>query len=352
MKIDSISIALKFAASADRTLRMLSGFMVAVCVTSSFAALRAERAYAAGDDNAPAQRASYSQAVSEHYNSRFGADQPFLPSNATTDTGQFIDAKSFPTAKYCGHCHQEAHAEWRQTAHANAFRAPWYIKNTNLLKKEKGIEYTRHCEGCHNPIALTSGALTKDSPVDRKFDEDGVTCSVCHAIQQVNTRGTGSYVLGQPAVMVDEQGKPIYGEVPDKEILAHLDRHSKAVMKDFYRSSEFCSACHKAALPRILNDYKWQRAIFLYDEWQLSSFAKQSPLPFYVKDKVSTCQTCHMAREESQLSDYGAKDGKLASHRWLGANTVLSKYYGYDAQMDKTIAFLRNGVFNVDIFGI
>ena len=123
-------------------------------------------------------------------------------------------------------------------------------------------------------------------------------------------------------------------------------------MKDFYRTSEFCSVCHKAALPRILNDYKWQRAIFLYDEWQLSSFAKQSPLPFYVKDKVSTCQTCHMAREEIQLPDYGAEDGKLASHRWLGANTVLSKYYGYDAQMEKTVAFLRNGVLNVDIFGI
>jgi Flp pilus assembly protein TadD len=152
--------------------------------------------------------------------------------------------------------------------------------------------------------------------------------------------------------MVDENGKPIYGEVSDKEILAHLDRHSKAVMKDFYHTSEFCSACHKAALPRMLNDYKWQRAIFLYDEWQLSSFAKESPLPFYVKDQVSTCQTCHMKREEIQLPDYGAKDGKLASHRWLGANTVLSKYYGYDAQMEKTIAFLRNGALNVDIFGI
>jgi len=45
-------------------------------------------------------------------------------------------------------------------------------------------------------------------------------------------------------------------------------------------------------------------------------------------------------REEIQLPDYGAKDGKLASHRWLGANTVLSKFYGYDAQMEKTIAFL------------
>jgi Flp pilus assembly protein TadD len=315
-------------------------------------AWRAERAYATDNEPDATDRSAYSQTVKEHYNSRFGVDQPFLPSNAVTDTGEFINPKSFPTAKYCGHCHQEAHAEWRQSVHANSFRAPWYVKNVNMLINGKGIEYARHCEGCHNPIALTSGAMTQHSPVNRSFDADGVTCSVCHSIQQVNTRGTGSYMLAQPAVMVDESGKPIYGEVSDKEILAHLDRHSKAVMKDFYHTSEFCSACHKAALPRMLNDYKWQRAIFLYDEWQLSSFAKQSPLPFYVKDQVSTCQTCHMKREEIQLPDYGAKDGKLASHRWLGANTVLSKFYGYDAQMEKTIAFLRNGALNVDIFGI
>ena len=325
---------------------------LAAAACCGWMAWRAERAYATNDEPDATDRSAYSQAVKEHYNSRFGVDQPFLPSNAVTDTGEFINPKSFPTAKYCGHCHQEAHAEWRQSAHANSFRAPWYVKNVNMLINGKGIEYARHCEGCHNPIALTSGAMTQHSPVNRSFDADGVTCSVCHSIQQVNTRGTGSYVLGQPAVMVDENGKPIYGEVSDKEILAHLDRHSKAVMKDFYHTSEFCSACHKASLPRMLNDYKWQRAIFLYDEWQLSSFAKESPLPFYVKDQVSTCQTCHMKREEIQLPDYGAKDGKLASHRWLGANTVLSKYYGYDAQMEKTIAFLRNGALNVDIFGI
>jgi Flp pilus assembly protein TadD len=168
----------------------------------------------------------------------------------------------------------------------------------------------------------------------------------------VDARGTGSYVMAQPAVLVDANDKPIYGEVSDREILAHLDRHSKAVMKDFYRTSDFCAACHKAALPRILNNYKWQRAIFLSDEWQQSSFAKQSPLPFYVKDQVSTCQTCHMKSEAITLQDYGAEDGKLKSHRWLGANTALSKYYGYDEQMEKTVAFLRTGVFNVDIFGI
>ncbi len=93
----------------------------------------------------------------------------------------------------------------------------------------------------------------------------------------------------------------------------------------------------------MLNEYKWQRAIFLYDEWQQSSFAKQSPLPFYVKDQVSTCQTCHMPEESRRPCRITApKNGKLASHRWLGANTLLSKYYGYDEQLEKTIAFLRN----------
>ena len=320
--------------------------------TSFFIALKTDGAHASDTVTTPAQREIYTEAVKEHYNFRFGANQPFLPSNATTDTGQFINPKAFPTAKYCSHCHQEAHAEWRQSAHANSFRAPWYIRNTGLLTAEKGIEYTRHCEGCHNPIALVSGALTKGSPVNRKFDEDGITCSVCHSIQKVDARGTGSYVLAQPTVLLDENDQPIYGDVSDKEILAHLDRHSKAVMKDFYRTSNFCAACHKAALPKQLNDYKWQRAIFLSDEWQLSSFAKQSPLPFYVKDQVSTCQTCHMTREDLTTSDSGAKEGKLASHRWLGANTVLPKFYNYDAQMEKTVAFLKAGVFNVDIFGL
>jgi len=334
----------------SRIPRLFSALLIVGTCLLGFSIWHIRPAQAADDPGSQAK--AYSRGVAEHYSYHFGADQPFLPSNATTDTGQFIDAKKFLSAKYCSHCHQGAYEQWRQTAHANAFRAPWYLKNANMLRDTKGIEYTRHCEGCHNPIALVSGALTKGSPVDRHFDDDGVTCSVCHSIQKVDSRGTGSYVIAQPAALVDANDKPIYGEVSDQEILTHLDRHSKAVMKDFYKTSDFCGVCHKAALPKMLNDYKWQRAIFLSDEWQQTSFAKQSPLPFYVKPTVSTCQTCHMAPEEVHSKEYGAKQGKLASHRWLGANTVLSKYYGYDAQLEKTIAFLRNSVLNVDIFAI
>jgi Tfp pilus assembly protein PilF len=337
---------------ATEILRVLSSVLLTAAIVCALITWWTGPAYAVEDAGAAAQRSQYSQATASHYNFRFGADEPFLPSNATTDTGEFIDPNSFLTAKYCGHCHQAAYAQWRQSAHANSFRAPWYVKNVNLLIHGKGIEYARHCEGCHNPIALTSGAMTENSPVNRKFDADGITCTVCHSIQKVDTRGTGSYVIGLPAVLVDADGKPIYGEVSDKEILAHLDRHSQAVMRDFYRTSEFCGACHKAALPRMLNGYKWQRAIFLSDEWQQASFGKQSPLPFYVKPQVSTCQTCHMTEEDIEQPDYGSQTGKLMSHRWLGANTVVSKYYGYDEQLQKTIAFLQNGVLNVDLFGI
>ena len=303
-------------------------------------------------DEAVAARHEYAEKVAAKYNYHFGKEFPFVPSNATTDTGEFLDPKTFPTAEYCGHCHQESHKQWRESAHSNANRVPYYLTNVALLNDSKGIEYSRHCEGCHDPIALVSGALTQAGPKKRPYDQDGVTCMVCHSIQKVDTRGTGSYVMGVPAVLVDEDGKPVTRKVSDAEILAHLDRHSKAVMRDFYRTSEFCASCHKAALPHTLNDYKWQRAISLYDEWQNSSFAKQSPLPFYVKDSVSTCQTCHMQREDLKLTDSGAKKGQLASHRWLGANTVIPKIYGFDEQATRIVQFLQNSVFNVDIFAI
>ncbi|MBV9762496.1 MAG: tetratricopeptide repeat protein [Acidobacteriaceae bacterium] len=295
---------------------------------------------------------SYSAAVAKTYSYRFGKDNPFWPSNIQTGSGGFIDPKSFPTAQYCGHCHQAIYAQWRQSAHSNSERPPWYLRNVNLLNTEKGIEFSRHCEGCHDPVAVVAGAIAPGAPEKRPYDEDGVSCSVCHAIQKVDTRGTGSFTLGTPAVVVDSTGEPVQGMVSDAAILSHLDRHRQAVMKDLYRSSEFCAACHKAALPKSLNDYKWQRAISLYDEWQDSGFAKESPLAFYRKDMVSTCQSCHMPRETASTQDYAARGGAVYSHRWVGANTMVPRYYGFSEQYRKVVTFLQNSVFDIDIFGL
>ena len=307
----------------------------------------------------------FHNSVASHYNYAFGKETPFLPSNATTSTGQFVSPKSFYTAEYCGHCHQEAYHQWRESIHSNSFRAPWYLKNVNALIDEKGVQYSRHCEGCHNPVALLSGDLSQGMPKKRPFEQEGVTCSTCHSIVSTDPTGTGSYVMGVPAVLVDEAGAPITGPVSDAEILAHLDRHSKAVMRPLYKTAEFCAACHKAAIPATLDNYKWLRAISLYDEWQAASFTKQSPLPFYRKDSVSTCQTCHMVREPLPAGaiDPGAKpdpvtkEAKLVSHRWPAGNTLVPQYYKFDDQARKVADFLKNsydgkGVFNVDIFAL
>ncbi|HET6205821.1 MAG TPA: tetratricopeptide repeat protein [Terracidiphilus sp.] len=301
----------------------------------------------------------FHDSVAGRYNYAFGKESPFLPSNAVSVNGQFLSPKIFYTAQYCGHCHKEAYHQWRQTAHSNSFRAPWYLKNVNMLIDEKGVQFSRHCEGCHNPVALLSGDLSQGMPKKRPFEDEGVTCSTCHSIQSTDATGTGSYVMGIPAVLVDENGAPITHPVSDAEILAHLDRHSKAVMRPLYKTAEFCAACHKAAIPASLDDYKWLRAISLYDEWQAASFTKQSPLPFYRKDTAFTCQTCHMPREAlaAGAEDPGAKDGKFTSHRWLGGNTLIPQYYKYDEQAEKLVKFLKDGaqgtgVFNVDIFAL
>jgi tetratricopeptide (TPR) repeat protein len=295
---------------------------------------------------------AYNAKTAATYDFHWGREGAFLPSNLQTSTGEFVDPKTFQTAEYCGHCHRESHEQWRESAHSNSNRTPWYLRNVAMLNHEKGIEFSRHCEGCHNPLAVASGALTAGAPSKRPYDQDGITCSVCHSIEKVDLRGTGSYTLGVSAVLLDAQGAPITRPVADAEILAHLDRHSAAVMKPFYKTSEFCVACHKAALPATLNGYKWQRAMSPYDEWQLSSFAKQSPLPFYRKDAVSNCQTCHMGQDALTGQDPGAKNGKLASHRWLGANSLVPAVYGYPQQAKKIDAYLKNGVLNVDLFAV
>jgi hypothetical protein len=300
-----------------------------------------------------AVRKGYSDNVSQTYNYRFGKDKPSLPGNAAAVGEGFLEPSAFPNAEYCGHCHQEAYSQWRQALHSNAFRTPFYRTSVNILINTKGIEFARHCDSCHNPVAVLGGGLTEDSQVDRRFDRDGLTCMTCHSIQAVqSTEGNGGIVMGVPAVMVDEHGNRIPGEVPYDEIMKHTDRHVAAVMRPLLHQPEFCASCHKANLPHELNDYKFLRAFTTYDEWQTSKFSKRNPLTFYTAD-FTTCQGCHMKRNPNTLPDYGAKNGTFASHRWLAGNTAVPFYYGFDEQLQKTIEFLKSGNYlNVDIMAL
>ena len=241
--------------------------VIVTCLFAAVAVLTARNAMA--DLGETKSGASYSEEISKNYDFKFGPN-PFAPSNATSATGTFIPGDKFISSTRCGTCHTDAHAQWRQSAHGNAFREPFYQKNVKDLQSQKGIEFTRHCESCHNPAALFSGALTKSSKVKRPFDDDGVSCISCHSIQAATSQGIGGYVMGEPALLVKEDGTRLLAGITDQQILDDIPSHRRAMMRPLLKTADFCGACHKSQVPRELNDYKFIRAFAVADEYQMS----------------------------------------------------------------------------------
>jgi Flp pilus assembly protein TadD len=282
-------------------------------------------------------------------------EEPFSPSNARTEDGRFIPVEQFFPAVRCASCHNDTHTAWSQSLHRNAAREPFYRESADILLQQRGIEFTRHCESCHAPVALFSGALIRENkqaqPPFTPLDDEGVTCSVCHSITEARVDGTGSYTIRRPALLAREDGVPIYEDVTDAQVLADIPGHKRAVMRPLLKQPEFCGTCHKSSAPPALNGYKFLRGFSAYDEWQQSGASHETVTPFYRRKERTDCRACHMPRVESN-NDRAAKDRRIASHRWLGANTAAPLFYKQNDQVELTERFLKADVLSIDIFAL
>jgi len=282
-------------------------------------------------------------------------NEPFSPSNASTEDGKLIPAEQFFSAKRCVGCHQDTHAAWSESMHRNAAREPFYRESVDILLRTRGIEFTRHCESCHTPIALFSGALTKDNARQQApftpLDDEGVTCTVCHSITGARLDGTGSFTIRRPALLAKEDGTPIFGNFTDEQILADIPGHKRAVMRPLLRQPEFCATCHKVDAPPELNGYKHMRGFSAYDDWQQSGASHEVVSPYYRTEERVDCRGCHMPKIES-LNDRAAKNGVISSHQWLGANTAAPLFYGQTKQVNLIKDFLSAQVVSADIFAL
>lgn len=279
--------------------------------------------------------------------------EPFSPSNARTEDGGLIPVDQFFSAKRCLGCHQDTHAAWSQSLHRNAAREPFYRESVDILLRTRGIEFTRHCESCHTPVALFAGVLTKDAPRQHapftELDDEGVTCTICHSITEARLNGTGSFTIRRPALLAREDGTPTFGNFTDEQILADVPGHKRAVMRPLLRTPEFCATCHKVDAPPSLNGYKHIRGFSAYDEWQQSGASHEVVSPYYRAEQRTDCRGCHMPKIES-LQDRAAKSGVISSHQWLGANTAAPLFYGQTKQVEATRQFLSANVIDADIF--
>jgi tetratricopeptide (TPR) repeat protein len=279
----------------------------------------------------------------------------FSPSNARTENGEYIPVEQFFPASRCANCHADTHAGWSQSLHRNAAREPFYRESADILLNTRGIEFTRHCESCHTPVALLSGMLVNGSGKNvapfTPLDDEGVTCVVCHSITEARLDGTGSFTIRRPALLAQEDGTPIFGNFSDEEILADVPAHKRAVMRPLLKKPEFCATCHKVTVPPALNGYKQLPGFSAYDEWQQSGSSLESVLPYYRKAARLDCRSCHMPKVAS-TNDRAAKEGMIVLHRWPGANTAAPLFYSQNEQVELTQRFLQANVLNVDIFSV
>lgn len=276
---------------------------------------------------------------------------PFSPSNARTEDGKLIPADQFFRASRCASCHKDTHTAWSESLHRNSAREPFYKESVDILENTRGSKLMQHCESCHSPVAVFSGSLTDGSKGPRPMEDEGVSCVVCHSITEARLDGTGSYTIRRPALLAREDGTPVFGDVPDATIMADVPGHRRAMMRPLLKQAEFCAVCHKSSVPPQLNNYKFIRGFSVYDEWQQSGASTNTVTPYYRRDQQVDCRACHMPKVES-ANDLAAHDGSIASHRWIGANTITPLFYGQTKQVELTKAFLENKVISLDIFAL
>jgi tetratricopeptide (TPR) repeat protein len=293
----------------------------------------------------------------------------FEPSLARTANGGFIPAQVLDNDEYCLKCHADAYASWEHSAHHfSSFNNPAYLASVRetrevAYQRDGDVSASRWCAGCHDPVPFFSGAFD-----DPKFDDvghptaqAGITCTVCHAITHVNsTRGNADFTIEEPLHYPFAFSQtPWLQWLNNQLIKAKPEFHKRTFLKEFHKTSEFCSTCHKVHLPFALNQYKeFLRGQNHYDSWLLSGVSGHGARGFYFPEKAQTaCADCHMKLQAS--ADFGAQvfesTGGVPSihdHLFAAGNVAVPALRGFEQQVaDKHRQFLQ-GILRVDIFGI
>lgn len=294
-------------------------------------------------------------------------EQYFFPSLAKTSDGKFISAKVLDNDEYCLKCHQDAYQGWFHSAHHfSSFNNPAYLASVRetrevALRRDGNVQASRWCAGCHDPVPFFSGAF--DDPqfddVNHPTSQAGVTCTVCHAITHVNsTKGNADYTIEEPLhYPFAFSDNPLLQWVNNQLVKAKPEFHKRTFLKDFHKTAEFCSTCHKVHLPYALNHYKeFLRGQNHYDTYLLSGVSGHGARSFYYPEKaVSNCAGCHMPLQAS--NDFGARlfpgatQPSIHNHQFPAANTGITWLKNFPEAVRVHQEFLQ-GKLRVDIFGL
>jgi tetratricopeptide (TPR) repeat protein len=290
----------------------------------------------------------------------------YAPSLARVAGGR-IPAERLMTDEACAECHADIAKRASLSMHRlSSFNNPAYRASVEdarkaLLARDGNLRASGLCAGCHDPAPFFDGRFMRTD-----FDPDtdasahaGITCVSCHAITAVNgPRGNSDFTLAAPpAYPLEESGHPLLRALGRQLIRAKPSFHRQTLLKPLHRTAEFCSTCHKVALPQELNHYRWLRGQNHYDSFLLSGVSGHRVDSFYYPDRATErCADCHMPERPSD--DPAARDfdgdGRrgVHDHLFAAANTGVPHLLDHPAWGNQARAAMLQGVARVDLFGL
>lgn len=230
---------------------------------------------------------------------------------------------------------------WRGSMMANAAVDPVFWAGVAIASQDAETpDETAACIRCHSPRAFLEGrgdAISIDELQDR--DLAGVTCELCHRMEDDGGIGNGQYAIDDTLVgaNVPRRGPWTYG-VDEIEPPPH-----SWIQDNFVGSSEACGTCHDVTTerPRVDDDGRSIGSNFneqrTYSEWLGSALAQPG-------DDFRSCQDCHMPAVDDMpgcrdhVGVYEHETGGRR-HDMVGANRFVVGLLADDASVLDNVAF-------------
>ena len=286
---------------------------------------------------------------------------PPVPPSVSTDstTNHSFVTDHFIGSQNCSTCHDGLRdaggadvsivVDWQATMMANSGRDPlWRAKVASEVKRnparQEEIEET--CARCHVPMASVeagfagvsstlfgdTGLLHPDNPL---FDaaNDGVSCTLCHQIEDSAVLGTDDGFSGQFSIGFDFGiDRELYGQYANPLTMPMRNNISfTPAASEHVSSSELCATCHNLSTPVLDAQGNFTSLLFpeqmVYTEWENSQFAA-----------TESCQDCHLPkvvgdmRISTRPMNGLAPRSNFAEHTFIGANTYMLDILGQNKQ--------------------
>lgn len=248
------------------------------------------------------------------YPEPFG-EGPFRPARATLDTGRAVpEARFLNQANGCGYegCHTDIAKQWSVSAH-RAARNVFVERVMAELERERGIEATRYCAGCHDPVNLLTGRVRPDGEPIVGVENEGVTCMVCHTADDLTDHpGNASYRLARTPLFFER----FLARSRYLATVLYLDDHRAELKRETLHGVELCGSCHTHVLAPEIAD----AGLTLSDkvaEWRAGPYAD----PASAQGR-RTCIDCHMPEVTESY-----QQTIVRSHRFLSSNTGVPAYH-------------------------